>query len=89
MILQNLLEVSTNDNIWHDGFHLISSDFHLTHFCQYFSTPIVESASIEYNYGSRYRTALYGSYLDGVIACGVISSNFKAAVFTQGKKIDL
>lgn len=87
LIIKYLIEVSLYNNNWHDGFHLISEEFHLTHFCQYFSTPIVEDAPIEFTYGSRYRTALYGSYLKDVIACGVISSNFDVAVFRRGNKI--
>lgn len=89
LVYRYLVEVSTYSSIWHDGFHLISSDFHLTHFCQYFSTPIIGSAPIEYNYGSRHRTALYGSYIDGVIACGVINSDFNSTIFQRGKKMVL
>ncbi len=86
LIFQYLVEISSADNIWHDGFHLISSDFHLTHFSQYFSTPIVDSATIDFAYGSRHRTALYGSYLKDVLACGVVSSDFNAVIFHKGYK---
>lgn len=88
-VIKHLAEVSSHDNLWHDGFHLLSPDFHLTHFCQYVSTPIVIDAAIEFNYGSRHRTALYGSYLEDVVACGVISADLNAVIFRQGKRFSL
>lgn len=87
LIVKYLLEISPQNSFLHDGFHLLSSEFYLTHTCQYFSTPIVKKAPIEYNYGSRYRTALYGSYLNSVTACGVIGSDFETALFIKGVKV--
>lgn len=89
LVIKYLLEVSCQDNVWHDGFHLLSPEFHLTHFCQYVSTPIIKDATIEFKYGSRHRTALYGSFLENVVACGVISSDLNAVIFQQGKRFIL
>jgi len=83
-----LLDISVLQHPYHDGFHLISSSFVLTHLSQYFSTPIIPKANIEYNFGSRYRTALYGSFLKSVIACGVLSKNHEPVIFVNGVKIN-
>lgn len=86
-ILSTLLDISTIDSDFHDGFHLISSKFELTHLCQYFSTPIIENLDIENLYGSRYRTALYGSFLPNVLFTAVLSKNYGPIIFQKGKTI--
>jgi hypothetical protein len=87
-ILELLLKVATIDNFYHDGFHLISNNFQLTHLSQYFSTPIVKGADADYLHGSRERTALYGSFLPQVITCGVVSQTQSPIIFMKGIKID-
>ena len=87
-LLSLLLEISTTNHYYHDGFHLCSGTFSLTHLSQYFATPIVPSANTEYDYGSRYRTAFYGSFLKNVLACSVISNSHGPVVFLKGNKID-
>lgn len=82
-----LLEISNNDSAFHDGFHLISNNFVLTHLCQYFSTPIIENLVIENHYGSRYRTALYGSFLANVMYTAVLSKNYGPIIFQRGSII--
>ena len=88
-IINTLLKISTNDSDFHDGFHLISSDFELTHLCQYFSTPIIENLHIDNHYGSRYRTALYGSFLPNVIYTAVLSKNYGPIIFHKGNIIKI
>ena len=87
-ILATLLDVSSTSNPFHDGFHLISKDFALTHVSQYFSTPIIQNLIIENQYGSRYRTALYGSFLTEVLFTGVLSKNYGPIIFEKGKNIN-
>jgi len=87
-ILELLLKISVFNHPFHDGFHLINNAFSLTHLSQYFSTPIMENSKIEYQYGSRYRTGLYGSFLKDVIACGVIGNNHGPIIFVKGEKIN-
>ena len=84
-ILETLLKVSSGTNPFHDGFHLISKDFTLTHVSQYFSTPIIPNIVIENQFGSRYRTALYGSFLPEVLFTGVLSKNYGPIIFENGK----
>lgn len=80
-----LVQISVFNNPLHDGFHLISSYMVLTHLSQFFSTPIVPGISLDYNHGSRHRSALYGSFLPGVIACAVCSPHETPLIFQQGK----
>ena len=88
-IIEYLATISDVNHKNHDGFHLISSEkFHLTHISQYFSTPIVKNVELEFHYGSRYRTAFYGSFLPGVSACGVLSKNYGPTIFVKGKKVE-
>ena len=58
-IIGTLLKISNSFSEFHDGFHLISKNFQLTHISNYFSTPIIKNMNIEKKYGSRYRTAIY------------------------------
>jgi hypothetical protein len=85
-ILHFLLSISIQSSIYHDGFHIISHPFNLVCVSQYFSTPIVKDADAEFGFGSRYRTALYGSFIENVDAVGVISHKFEAAIFIKGKR---
>lgn len=88
-IVKLLVEISVFDNPLHDGFHLISSDIVLTHLSQFFSTPIVPNVSLDYHHGSRHRSAFYGSFLPGVIACAVCSPGETPFIFQQGKIISI
>lgn len=90
MSLEVLLAISESTHPNHDGFHLISNEnFALTHISQYFAAPIIETAEPEFRHGSRYRSAFYGSHLSSIMACGVLSKNFRPTVFIKGEKIEL
>jgi hypothetical protein len=81
-----LAEISTSASEYHDGFHVISSDWRLTRIAQYFSPPIVESARIDRSkrFGGRYLAALFGSALPDVRAAGIASPDFGIAIFEHG-----
>lgn len=87
-ILDTLLRISVSDSDFHDGFHLISNEFALTHLSHYFSTPIIKNLNIKNHYGSRYRTALYGSFLPDVLFTAVLSKNYGPLVFKRGEIIE-
>ena len=89
-ILATLLKISESTHPNHDGFHLISvNNFALTNISQYFATPIVSTVEPELQHGSRYRSAFYGSFLSGAVACGVLSKNYPPTLFIKGAKIEL
>jgi hypothetical protein len=81
-----LAEISTTASEYHDGFHVISSDWRLIRVAQYFSPPIVRTAKINRSkrFGGRYLAALFGSALAEVKATGIASSEFGIAVFEHG-----
>ncbi|SHE78158.1 hypothetical protein SAMN05444377_101230 [Flavobacterium fontis] len=87
VIVDTLLKISNCHNEFHDGFHLISKEFQLTHISNYFSTPIIEKIKIEKKYGSRYRTALYGSFLPNVLFTAVLSKNYGPIIFEKGRAL--
>ncbi len=84
-----LIEISSNANEFHDGFHLINTEWRLTHVAQYFSPPIDNDVSINRNrpIGGRYVAALFGSVVQGVRMCGIASKDFGIAIFQEGKEI--
>lgn len=86
-ILRLLTEVSSSGSVYQDGFHLLSKDFILTDVSQYFSTPIKRELIVPNNYGSRYRTALYGSVLKQVLYTVVISKDYGIVIFKDGEEI--
>lgn len=86
-ILKTLIEISSSNSKFQDGFHLLSKEFKLTHISQYFSTPIIKNLIVTNIFGSRYRTALYGSCLPNVLFTAVISKNYGLIIFENGKEI--
>jgi hypothetical protein len=65
----------------------LSKKLELTHISQYFSTPIIEKLAVKNTFGSRYRTALYGSCIPNVLFTAVISKNYGLIIFEKGKEI--
>jgi DNA integrity scanning protein DisA with diadenylate cyclase activity len=86
-ILKTLIEISSSNSEFQDGFILLSKKLELTHISQYFSTPIIENLIVKNTFGSRYRTALYGSCLPNVLFTAVISKNYGLIIFENGKEI--
>jgi hypothetical protein len=86
-IIAFLVSASTNNNKYHDGFHLLNERLELTHVSQFVSPPIVQNVNVQMDHGSRYRTAVYTSMLPNVIACGVLSNNYVPTVFVNGKEL--
>jgi hypothetical protein len=88
-VLGTILQISSGNNPYHDGFHVIEPPFSLVALSQYFSTPIIKGSDVDYRFGSRFRTALYGSNLPHAIAVGVISQSYEPAIFIKGRKFEL
>ena len=86
-VLKALIEVSSLNSKFQDGFHLLSKEFELTHISQYFSTPIIKNLIVTNIFGSRYRTALYGSCLPNVLFTAIISKHYGLIIFENGKEI--
>lgn len=88
-IVDSLIKIASKSSKYHDGFHLISKDWKLTHVSQYFSPPIVEKTEVDRSklFGGRYLAALFGSSLPDVLFTGIASSDFGVAIFKSGKEI--
>jgi hypothetical protein len=88
-VIGSLAKIASVSSEYHDGFHLISSKWKITHVAQYFSPPIIETAEVDRTklFGGRYLAALFGSSLPGVMLCGVASNGFGIAIFKSGKEV--
>lgn len=86
--LKIFLKISDVRNRYHDGFHVLVPPFSLIAVSQFFSTPIVPGAIEDYTHGSRFRTALYGSKLPGVVAVGVVSQQYETSIFVDGRRFN-
>lgn len=79
------LEMSDKSHELHDGFHFLSCITGLmTHAAQYFFPPVRPGIEINENYGTRYRSAQYGSCIAGVVLTGVINSDNRYHIFRKG-----
>jgi hypothetical protein len=87
-LIESLAAISVPDSEYHDGFHIVSSDWRLLLVSQYFSPPIVANATIDRSklIGGRYVAALFGSALKGVQLSGIASRDFGIAVFKDGSE---
>lgn len=82
-----LLKISSEDNKYHDGFHLLNENLELTHLSQYVAPPIIKKILVgKLAGGSRFRTALYSSLLPNVICTGIVSKGGEINLFIKGKK---
>jgi hypothetical protein len=87
-LVGSLAAISVPDSEYHDGFHIVSSDWRLTRVSQYFSPPMVANATIDRTklFGGRYIAALFGSAIQGVQLAGIASRGFGIAVFKDGSE---
>jgi len=87
-LIASLAAISVPDSEYHDGFHVVSSDWRLIRVSQYFSPPIVANATIDRSriFGGRYIAALFGSAIHGVQLAGIASRSFGIVVFKDGSE---
>jgi hypothetical protein len=88
-LVSQLSFISSTHSTFHDGFHIVSTDWKLLRIAQYFSPPIVVTAEIDWGrqFGGRYLAALFGSALPFVKATGIASNGFGLAIFQDGREI--
>jgi hypothetical protein len=89
VLIRTLCNLNQKSSMYHDGFHMLSKDGALTHLCQYFSPPIYKNANLDFTKGGRYRAAQYGSYLENILATGIIGENYGPVIFIKGEKTEL
>lgn len=85
-LVHGISSASRSTNKCHDGFHLISCDWRLTHTNQYFAPPIPAGFELRetLGIGARHASALLGSLLPSVICSGVFTGNDTLIVFQNG-----
>jgi hypothetical protein len=85
-LVASLAAISVPDCEFHDGFHVVSSDWRLIRVSQYFSPPILTNVAIDRTkiFGGRYIAALFGSAIHGVHLTGIASRGFGIVVFKDG-----
>ena len=85
-LIASLVAISNADSEYHDGFHIVSSDWRLNRVSQYFSPPIIDNAIIDRSkiFGGRYIAALFGSAIPSVQLTGIASRRFGIAIFKGG-----
>lgn len=88
-LVSRLAAISSASSEFHDGFHIISTNWELIKVAQYFSPPIVPTVRIDRakRFGGRYLAALFGSALPLVRASGIASNGFGIAVFQNGCEV--
>lgn len=87
-LIDLLVNISAPDNEYHDGFHIISSDWRLKRMSQYFSPPISDIAMFDRKkvFGARYSAAIFGSAIPSVELAGIASRRSGIAIFKDGKE---
>jgi hypothetical protein len=88
-LCEALASIAVWQSDFHDGFHLISTDWALTAVAQYFSPPIVKRVVVDRTrlFGGRYLAALFGSVIGGVELTGIASNDFGLAIFKRGREV--
>lgn len=88
-LVQKLINISRLDSEYHDGFHMVSEYFELTHIAQYFSPSIISDVEVNRTkkIGGRYMAALFGSKINGVMLTGVVTKGSGLTIFEDGREI--
>ena len=88
---EQIVYVSLASNPCHDGFHLLSTSWKLTHTNQYFAPPLISVPAKELHgnvsRGARYISALLGSKLENVCCIGILSDSDGLVIFKNGKEL--
>lgn len=88
---KQLANASLYSNPCHDGFHLISEKFVLTHINQFFSPPLPLEKSVHTeptaHLGARYVSAQIGSMMSCIHCTGIISEKNNLIIFRNGKEV--
>ncbi|WP_434626024.1 hypothetical protein [Azospirillum sp. B2RO_4] len=82
-----LLRLGHEASPYHDGFHLLSTDFEIEHVSCYLAPPISPEAELIslFGSGSRFATACFASLADGVHCAGVVNKDRSVTIFVQGR----
>lgn len=86
--MTTLASISRIDSEFHDGFHILTSDWKLSHISQYFSPPIADIVlDRSKRFGGRYVAAIMGSVIPDILLTGLASRDFGVSVFQNGVEV--
>ncbi len=88
-LYDGLLQISSLQSAYHDGFHVLSEKLKVTHAAQYFYPSPIPGMELDAHkhYGARYFVAKIGSMLPDVHCSAIVGSNYGVCVFEKGKLI--
>ena len=89
-LLEQLLNLSDYNNLYHDGFHILSTDLKITHSSQYFypKPPANFVLIAENKHGVRYFVAQIGSTLPNVEYTAIVGGGYGVCIFKDGKIVE-
>jgi hypothetical protein len=88
-LLKQLLDLSDYNNLYHDGFHVLSTDLKITHSSQYFypKPPKGFLLNAKSKHGVRYFVAQIGSILPNIEFTAIVGGNYGVCIFKNGQII--
>jgi len=88
-LVEQLLELSSYNNLHHDGFHVLSTNLKITHSSQYFypKPPKDFILDAKSKHGVRYFVAKVGSTLPNVKYTAIVGGDYGAIIFQNGQII--
>lgn len=91
-LFEQLLDLSSYNNLYHDGFHILSTDLKITHSSQYFYPKPPKDFILNANskHGVRYFVAKIGSTLPNVKYTAIVGGDYGVCIFENGQilKVD-
>ena len=87
--IEMLLKTSNIQNTLHDGFVLFNSEGKLTHVAQYLFWKPVKWIVPSDRYGTRYMSALYGSFHRSVVIAAIVTHDRRCFIFRRGKTLEI
>lgn len=88
-LLEQLLDLSNYSNLYHDGFHILSTDLKITHSSQYFYPRPPKNFTLNVNnkHGVRYFVAKIGSTLANIKYTAIVGGDYGVCIFKNGQII--
>jgi len=86
-LLEQLLDLSNYNNLYHDGFHVLSTDLKITHSSQYFYPKPPKGFVLNANskHGVRYFVAKIGSTLPNIEYTAIVGGDYGVCIFKNGQ----
>lgn len=86
-LLEQLIDLSDYNNLYHDGFHVLSTDLKITHSSQYFYPKPPRNVVLKANnkHGVRYFVAKVGSTLPNIEYTAIVGGDYGVCIFKNGQ----